>query len=269
MTTILDLMNKKQNNQTISMVTCYDAMMAKIIATTTMDAILVGDSVAMVKHGHTSTVPATMSMMLHHVSAVARAAPPQLIVADLPFLSYRANIQASIEYAAKLMQAGAHALKLEGYAGNHQTIVHLVESGVPIMGHLGLTPQRVHQLGGFKVQGISQAQKNIIMDQAIALEQAGCFAVVLECMPPSLSQKIAKTLAIPCIGIGAGNQVDGQILVLDDLLGLDLNFKPKFVKQYLDGGRLIQAALNTYINEVQEKIFPTPQHAYAQKESQT
>jgi 3-methyl-2-oxobutanoate hydroxymethyltransferase len=263
MTTILDLSIKKKQQEPISMVTCYDATMARIIAKTNIDMILVGDSVAMTKYGYNSTIPATMDMMLSHVKAVAQIKMPQLIVADLPFLSYRTSISNTVTHVQKLMQAGAHAIKLEGSEGNLETISHLVESGVPMMGHLGLTPQMIHQLGGYSVQGKEQDEQNHLLKQSLDLQNAGCFALILECIPPDLGKRISEKINIPCIGIGAGPDIDGQVLVLDDLLGLNSSFKPKFVKQYLQGEQLIQQALNSYASDVINRNFPEPKHSYA------
>lgn len=259
---VLDFQNRKQIKQKISMVTSYDYWSAKIINETTIDCILVGDSLAMVMHGHPSTLQAEMDVMVLHTLAVAKGAPQKFIVGDLPFMSYRKDLATNSENAAKLMRAGAHALKLEGAAGNLELIRHLVESGIPIMGHLGLTPQSVNMLGGFKVQGKESKEQDLILENALALEKAGCFAIVLECVPADLAAKVTKSLRIPTIGIGAGVDCDGQVLVLQDMLGMNNKFAPKFLKKYLNGFELVQNALNQYHQDVVTKEFPTEKESY-------
>lgn len=260
---ILQFKKMKQAAQKITMLTCYDHCFARLIADTNIDCILVGDSVAMVMHGFENTVYADMDMMIMHTRAVARAKPPQLIVADMPFLSYRIDLPTTMRNAQMLMQAGAHAIKIEGVAGNGDAIEYLVQSGIPVMGHLGLTPQAVHQLGGFKVQGREAGAAAQLLNQAKSLEALGCFAVVLECIPGSIAQSITQALNIPTIGIGAGPHTDGQVLVLNDLLGLDAKFKAKFVKQYLSGATLVQQAFNQYASEVKQNTFPDEEHSHS------
>lgn len=259
---ILEFQNKKTSGQKISMITCYDHWSAQIINESEIDTILVGDSLAMVMHGHPSTLQADMDMMVLHTSAVAKGAPKKFIVGDLPFMSYRKDLATNAENAARLMKAGAHALKLEGATGNLETIRHLVDSGIPIMGHLGLTPQSVNVLGGFKVQGKEAKEQDFIFESALALEKAGCFSVVLECVPAVLASKITRSLKIPTIGIGAGVECDGQVLVLQDMLGMNNKFSPKFLKKYLNGFELLQSALNTYHREVVGQEFPTQKESY-------
>lgn len=259
---IIDFQKKKQLSQKISMITCYDYAFAKIIANTDIDCILVGDSAAMVVHGYPTTIHASIEMMEMHTAAVAKGAPNKLIIGDLPFLSYRKSLSENIFACEKLMKAGAHALKLEGADGNLELIHHLVQSGIPIMGHLGLTPQSIHQLGGFKVQGKTEVASQKIFEQAIALEKAGCFGLVLECVPSMLAQKISKSLEIPTIGIGAGKETDGQVLVLHDMLGIQQGFKPKFLRTYLDGAELFKNAINEFHEDIQKQEFPSDQESY-------
>lgn len=256
MINVHEFQKMKQKNEKIVMVTCYDFSSAKIITKTDVDCILVGDSLAMVIHGYATTTNATVEMMVLHTQAVARGINNKFIIADLPFMSYRKSLRDTVCAVEKLIQAGAHAVKLEGATGNLETIKHIVESGVPVMGHIGLTPQHIHALGGFKVQGkITTAQQQLIQ-QAKSLEEAGCFSIVLECVPADLAQKITQHLTIPTIGIGAGPKTDGQVLVMHDLLGLQTAFKPKFLKQYLSGEKIFQESINNYAMEVKTERYP-------------
>jgi 3-methyl-2-oxobutanoate hydroxymethyltransferase len=260
---ILEFQERKKANKKITMVTCYDYWSAKIIAETPIDCILVGDTAAMVMHGFDTTLPATIDQMVVHTQAVVRGAKEKWIIADLPFLSYRKSLDVSMSAVEKLMQAGAHAVKLEGAHGNLDLIRHIVDSGIPVMGHLGLTPQSLHQLGGMKVQGKQQEQALYLLEQAESLQAAGCFSVVLECIPSVLAKQITDTLHIPTIGIGAGPHTSGQVLVLHDLLGFNAAFKPKFLKTYMNGFEAVKEALNTYCSEVTEGQFPDEsQHSY-------
>lgn len=260
--TILTFKTKKTKQQKMSLVTCYDYLSAQIIDSTHVDAILVGDSVSMVVHGHPSTIHATMEMMALHTAAVVRGAKNKFIIADMPFLSYRKSLTTTMNNVEQLMKTGANAIKLEGASGHLKTVRHIVDSGVPVMGHLGLTPQFINQFGGFKVQGKTTPQAQLIIDQAKQLQEAGCFALVLECVPATLSQRITKELDISTIGIGAGPHVDGQILVLPDLLGMQNDFKPKFLKTYLSGFDLIKESLNNYHKEVVKGVFPSETQTY-------
>jgi 3-methyl-2-oxobutanoate hydroxymethyltransferase len=227
-----------------------------------VDGILVGDSVAMTIHGFGDTLSATIEMMCMHTAAVARGAKNKFIVADLPFMSYRKSLDAAIDNVVRLMQSGAHAVKLEGVTGNLDLIRHLVESGVPVMGHVGLTPQFVHALGGYKLQGKSKESAEHIYDQALQLQEAGCFATVLECIPQSLAKKITETLLVPTIGVGAGGDTDGQVLVYQDMLGLNQQFKPRFVKHFHGGFAETRNAINQYVTEVNKREFPAYEHSY-------
>ncbi|HLB43496.1 MAG TPA: 3-methyl-2-oxobutanoate hydroxymethyltransferase [Gammaproteobacteria bacterium] len=259
---ILDFYAKKKNGEKISVITCYDYTSARILAQTAVDCLLVGDSVAMTMHGFKDTLSATLEMMCFHTAAVARGAGKKFIISDLPFLSYRKSISKNVSAAQVLMQAGACAVKLERAAGNEKLIRHFSESGIPVVGHIGLTPQFIHALGGYKPQGITADSAQQLQEDALRLQQAGCFAIVLECIPIKLAKKITSSLIIPTIGIGAGPFTDGQVLVFQDLLGLNVDFQPKFVKTFLDGQKKIQDSVETYIQEIQSGAFPQHEHCY-------
>ncbi|WP_168464630.1 3-methyl-2-oxobutanoate hydroxymethyltransferase [Wolbachia endosymbiont of Ctenocephalides felis wCfeT] len=262
MASILKFQDMKKLSKGISMVTCYDYWSARIIDGTNIDAILVGDSLAMVMHGHKDTILATVELMCMHVGAVARGAKQKTIIVDMPFLSFRKGLTDSMNSVLRIIQSGAHAIKIEGAKGNLELISHIVESGIPVMGHLGLTPQFVNQLGGFKVQGKQKEEEEEILQSAIALERSGCFAIVLECIPAKLAGVITEKLQIPTIGIGAGPSVSGQVLVLQDMLGMNSGFSPKFLKTYLDGYQMIKNALNDFDEEVKTEKFPLENHCY-------
>ena len=260
---ITDFNKHKQNNKKITVVTCYDYSFAKIIDQTNINCVLVGDTLAMTIHGFEDTTYANIDMMSLHTAAVKRGlSKNQFIIADLPFLSYRRSLEYLMQCTTQLIQNGASAIKLEGSEGNIKYISHLVESGIPVMGHIGLTPQFVNAFGGYRVQGKSTSQANHLLEQAKTLQDTGCFAIVLECIPSQLAKKISQTLTIPTIGIGAGSGTDGQVLVLQDLLGMDNDFNPKFVKKFLDGQQLIQQAINQYCEEVEQEQFPNEKHSF-------
>lgn len=259
---ILDFQKMKQRQEKITMVTCYDYTSARMLSHTSIDCILVGDSVAMTIHGFNDTVSATLKMMTMHISAVRRGTNNKFIIGDLPFLSYRKSLAEGVSAAQKLMQAGAHAVKLEGAIGNLKLIRHLNQSGIPVMGHLGLTPQFIHVLGGFKVQGKTEDSAHRIHQCALALQEAGCFAVVLECVPSDLAKTITHSLAIPTIGIGAGPDTDGQVLVFQDLLGLQIEFKPMFLKTFVDGYKQLSTGIENYVNAVKNGEYPNDEHCY-------
>ena len=252
------------------MVTCYDYTFARLLRTSAVDAILVGDSAAMVVHGHSSTLSATVDLMRIHTEAVARgvaagqAKTPagKFIVADMPFLSYRKGVTAALDAAQALMTAGANAVKLEGVDGHEDVIQRLTQSGIPVMGHLGLQPQSVRAYGGFQVQGRSAAQARGITSQARALEELGAFAVVLECIPAALAREVSRSLQIPTIGIGAGDGCDGQILVLQDLLGLNIDFHPRFARPFLNGAENVLDALADFDRAVKTGTFPAAGESY-------
>jgi 3-methyl-2-oxobutanoate hydroxymethyltransferase len=260
---ILELKERKKAGQKLTMLTCYDSWSAKILNETPVDILLVGDSAAMVMHGHQDTIPATLEMMEWHVAAVRKGAPKKFIVGDMPFLSFRKSVDENLEAVGRLLRAGAQAVKLEGFDGNGEFIRHAVQSGVPVMGHIGLTPQFVNAFGGFRVQGRNEEARKKIMSEARGLEEAGAFAVVLECIPADLAAEITSTLKIPTIGIGAGERCDGQVLVLHDMLGFSGAFKPKFVRQYVDGSELIHAAVDRYCADVTGGRFPGPEESYS------
>ena len=262
MHSIHDFYQFKQQHEKISMISCYDYPSAKIASQANIDCLLVGDSVAMVVHGHHNTLAATIEMMVLHTAAVANGAKDTFIVADLPFMSYRKSLSESMQAIEQLMRAGASAIKLEGVTGNLELIEHTVASGVPVMGHIGLTPQHIFGLGGFKVQGRSQNAKNQLLKQAKQLEAAGCFAIVLECVPAELAEEITKAIGIATIGIGAGANTDGQVLVWHDLLGLQQEFLPRFVKQFCQAQPLLQQAITDYHTAVKAKTFPAREHIY-------
>lgn len=260
---ILDFANRKSSGEKISMVTCYDHWSAKILNESDIDTILVGDSLSMVMHGFDSTIHATVPMMAMHTAAVRRGAPNKFIVGDMPFLSVRRGLETAMDGVQALMQAGANCVKIEGAEGQLEIMAHIVESGVPVMAHLGLTPQSLEAFGGHKVQGRNEGAAARIIDQAKAVEAAGCFALVLECVPAPLGKSITERLSIPTIGIGAGADTDGQVLVLQDLLGMDPGFKPKFLRHYLDGSARLETALNCYHADVLGGEFPSPAESYA------
>lgn len=263
MKSILDFARARAELRPVSVVTAYDVLTARAVAASEVDAILVGDSVAMVVHGLPSTVHATLDMMCLHTAAVRRGAPELVVVADLPFLSFRRGRAEAVQAAGQLMQAGATAVKLEGLAGHEDVVEHLVGSGIPVMGHLGLTPQSVHQLGGYRLQGRSPAEADRLRADARRLEQLGAFAVVLECVPAALAAEITTELAIPTIGIGAGAGTSGQVLVSTDLLGLDAKFQPRFARRYLDGHGAVCAALNAFARDVRAARFPAREEVLA------
>ncbi|KAA9132047.1 3-methyl-2-oxobutanoate hydroxymethyltransferase [Marinihelvus fidelis] len=260
---ILNFPERKKGREAIVMVTCYDYTMARIVADSAIDMILVGDSAAMVMHGHDTTLPISVDEMAMHVRAVRRGAPETFVVADLPFLATRKGLEAAMDAVEAVMKAGASAVKIEGIEGQADLVRHIVASGVPVMGHLGLTPQAVNQLGGFRVQGRSEDDRARLMREARECQAAGCFALVLECVPESLAEAITRSLDIVTIGIGAGDRTDGQVLVMHDLLGLTDGFKPKFVRQYMDGRAQVCQALDQYASDVRERAFPAPEERYA------
>jgi len=259
---INQLIQQKHNNNKISMLTCYDYSSAKIINQSNVDMILVGDSAAMVVHGHNSTLPIDVTTMALHVAAVSKGASDKFIVGDLPFLSYRKSLTENMSAVETIMKAGAHAIKLEGANGNLELIHHIVDSGIPVMGHIGLTPQSVNSLGGYRVQGKQEQDKLKIIKEAKALEGAGCFSLVLECVPSLLAKEVTEKSNIITIGIGAGNAVDGQVLVINDMLGMSSDFKPKFVRQYLNAEELFLMAFNNFDNDVKSSQFPNNHESY-------
>lgn len=263
MNCVHDFVRFKAEGRKISVITAYDAWSARIVARSNVDAILVGDSAAMVMHGHPTTLEATVAQMAVHTRAVARAAAGKFVIADLPFLSFRRGIAAAVEAVGALVVGGAQAVKLEGVDGHEDVIRHIIGSGVPVMGHIGLTPQSFHQVGGFRTQGRTEEDAARLVRQARILQSLGCFAIVLECIPMKVACRITSALAIPTIGIGAGPSTDGQVLVLHDLLGLGTDQTPRFVRRYLDGACLLTKALNEYDQDVKSAGFPGPDESYS------
>lgn len=262
MKSILEFQKKKEAADKITILTCYDYWSAALLDQTSIDAILVGDSLAMVMHGHESTIPATTEVMALHVAAVAKGAKGKFIIGDMPFMSFRKGLVPAMEGVEKLMVAGAHAVKLEGVFGHEDIVKHIVQSGVPVMGHIGLTPQSVHQLGGYKVQGKTDSAVEDLMGQAKKLEELGCFSVVVECVPTDVGKYLSESVKIPVIGIGAGSLVDGQVLVLHDMLGF-LDKKPlKFVRKYAPGAGIFREAVESFCSDVREVKFPADEESF-------
>ena len=257
-----DFLRAKLEGRKLSMVTCYDYSFARLLAASGVDGILVGDSVAMVMHGHPSTVTANMDMMRIHTEAVARGAAAKFIVADMPFLSFRKGVAAALDAAHVLISAGANAVKLEGVDGHEDVVERMVQSGIPVMGHVGLQPQSVQAYGGYRVQGRSEETAREIARQGCALQQLGAFAVVLECIPAKLAGEITEALRIPTIGIGAGADCDGQILVLQDLLGMNTGHRPKFARTFSDGAHAVMEAVANFDEEVKAGTFPAAAESY-------
>ncbi len=243
--------------------TAYDYTMARLIDAAEIPLILVGDSLAMPMQGETTTLPVTVEDMLYHTRAVARGVSSALVVADMPFLSYQVSIEQGIANAGRfLKEAGAGAVKIEGGELRRELVTTLVGNGIPVLGHIGLTPQSVHELGGFKVQGKGEAAAAALLEDARILEAAGAFALVLECVPAELGRSISAAVSIPTIGIGAGGGCDGQILVTHDLLGLSGDFSARFVKRYAELGEVASAAIGAYRDEVSQGIYPGSEHTY-------
>ncbi len=257
------LRQKKLSGEKISMLTAYDYPTARAVEQAGIDSILVGDSLGMVVLGYENTLPVTMEDMLHHCRAVSRAADHALLVGDMPFMSYQASTRDAVRNAGRFLQeAGMDAVKLEGGKERVESILAVVEAGIPVLGHLGLTPQSIHQLGGFKVQGKTASAGLKLLEDALQLEKAGCFGIVLESIPDRLAAYITGKLSIPTIGIGAGPGCDGQVLVIHDLLGYFDRFTPRFVKRYADLNQQINTALDAYQTDIQTGQFPGPDHSF-------
>lgn len=262
MPTIRLFSTAKTTGKKLVMVTAYDSWSAKLLAATPVDCLLVGDSAMMVMHGERDTLGATTELMAMHTRAVVRGAPDKFIVADMPFLATRKGHAHALDTAAALLRAGAHAVKVEGVRGHAEIIQHLVESGIPVMGHLGLMPQSVHAVGGYSVQARDAGAAVQLLEEAAALEAVGAFAIVLECIPAKLARKVSASLSIPTIGIGAGAGCDGQVLVLHDLLGMDPEFKPRFVRRFGAGAKLVQDGVTAYAKAVQQGKFPAARESF-------
>ena len=260
---ILDLAEKKKQGKKITMLTAYDFGTASMIDQAGIDTILVGDSLGMVVLGYDSTVPVTMDEMLHHCKAVRRGVKRALLIGDMPFMSYQVSIPQAIENAGRFIkEAGCDAVKLEGGTEVAPTVKAMVDAGIPVCAHIGLTPQTATKLGGFKVQGKDAESARAMMESAKALDRAGAFLMVMECIPSPLAAEITKAVSLGTIGIGAGPDCDGQVLVSNDMLGLFEKFIPKFVKQFAQLAPQIKAAFAEYIKEVQEGTFPGPEHQF-------
>jgi 3-methyl-2-oxobutanoate hydroxymethyltransferase len=244
------------------MVTAYDAPTARIVDAAGVDMILVGDTLAMVVLGYEDTLQVTTEDMAHHVAAVARTSPDALVIGDLPWLSYHVSIDDTVRNAAQLVRAGAGAVKLEGGRKRLDAVQAILDAEIPVMGHLGLTPQSVHALGGFKVQGKELETARAIVDDAIALAEAGCFAIVLECVPDAVARLVTDTVPVPTIGIGAGRHCDGQVLVFHDLLGLEERMRPKFVRRYAELGDTAVEAVTRFAADVRAGTFPSSEETY-------
>ncbi len=265
-TTVVDLRRKKAERQKVTMVTAYDATMARLLDTAGVDALLVGDSLGMVVQGHADTLPVTLEQVIYHCQCVARGAERAHLVADLPFMTYQISPAQALENAGRMLREGrVQSVKLEGGVRIAESIRRLVEVGIPVMGHVGLTPQSVHAMGGFRVQGRTEDEAEAVLQDAVAVEEAGAYAIVLEGIPSELATRITERLSIPTIGIGAGAGCDGQVLVCNDLLGMDLSFAPKFVKRYARLEEVVIDAVRTYVDEVRSGAFPGPEHAFGSR----
>lgn len=261
--TTSDYLKAKQNGTKITMLTAYDYSMAQIIDEAGVDTILVGDSLGMVIQGGDSTLQVTVDDMVYHCRAVARGTKRAMVVGDMPFLSYHISHEESVRNAGRIIQEGrVSAVKLEGGVEMVDTIKAILRAQIPVMGHIGLTPQSVNIFGGFKVQGKGEAQAKKILEDALALDAAGVFAIVLEAIPEKLAKLITEKVSVPTIGIGAGNHCDGQVLVINDMLGMYSNFTPKFVKQYANIKETMSNAIETYVDEVQKMTFPEKKHTF-------
>ncbi|PKN77113.1 MAG: 3-methyl-2-oxobutanoate hydroxymethyltransferase [Deltaproteobacteria bacterium HGW-Deltaproteobacteria-10] len=261
--TILDIKKMKVLGEKITVLTAYDYAISSILDECGVDMILVGDSLGMVVLGYDTTLPVTMDDMLHHTKAVSRAAHNSLVIADMPFLSYQVSPQLALANAGRFLQeAGAQAVKLEGGRETAETVRKITSAGIPVMAHVGLTPQSIHQIGGFKVQGKKEDAAQRIIEDAKILEEAGAFSIVLELVPEKLAEEITKTIGIPTIGIGGGVHCDGQVLVINDMLGLYDKFTPKHVKKYANLNPEIKKAVKSYISEVKNCTFPDIEHSF-------
>lgn len=261
--TVSTFREQKANNDKITMLTAYDYSTAKLMDQSGINGILVGDSVGMVVLGYEDTIPVTMEDMIHHTAAVTKGAKDALVVGDMPFMSYQVSVEEAVRNAGRLMkEGGCQAVKLEGGASVCPQIKAITAASIPVMAHIGLTPQSVNAFGGFKVQGKSEEGAKKLIEEAKAVEAAGAFAVVLECVPAKLAEIISQSINIPTIGIGAGAGCDGQILVYQDMLGMFSDFTPKFVKKFANVGEVMKEAFTAYIEETKEGSFPAPEHTF-------
>lgn len=261
--TTKSLVEMKVNGEKISMLTAYDYTMAKIVDGAGIDVILVGDSASNVMAGHETTLPITLNEMIYHASSVVRAVERSLVVVDLPFGSYQSDPKEALRSAIRIMkESGAHSIKVEGGAKIKDSIKRILNAGIPVMGHLGLTPQSIYKFGTYTVRAKEDEEAEQLLKDAMLLEKLGCFALVLEKVPASLAEKVAKSISIPVIGIGAGNGVDGQVLVTHDMLGMTQEFHPRFLRRYLDLHKEMNSAIRNYISDVKNHLFPNEKEQY-------
>lgn len=257
------LQEMKRKGEKISMLTAYDYTMALLVDRAGVDVVLVGDSASNVMAGHETTLPITLDHMIYHASSVVRGVDRALVVVDMPFGTYQGNSKEALSSAVRIMkESGGHAVKLEGGQEIIDSIERILRAGIPVMGHLGLTPQSIYKFGTYTVRAKEEAEAEKLIEDALALEKAGCFALVLEKIPASLAKKVSDALAIPVIGIGAGQGVDGQVLVLHDMLGMNHNFNPRFLRRYANLDTVIHDAVSHYVSDVKELKFPTDQESY-------
>ncbi|MCL2144594.1 MAG: 3-methyl-2-oxobutanoate hydroxymethyltransferase [Endomicrobia bacterium] len=261
--TVSTIAEMKRGGQKISMLTCYDYTMSKLISSQGIDILLVGDSLGNVKLGYENTIPVTIEDMIYHTKTVKRGNAGALLVTDMPFMSYEISVQDAVYNAARLIkEGGAEAVKVEGGIEIIDKVKAILDAKIPVMGHLGLTPQAINKFGGFKVQAREEGAQKKLIEDAKALEDAGVFSIVLEAITESFAKTVAETLKIPVIGIGAGRYCDGQVLVIDDILGTFTDFTPKFVKKYANVGETVKEAVKNYINEVRDGKFPSEENTY-------
>ncbi len=261
--TTKSLVEMKKNGEKIAMLTAYDYTMAKIVDTAGIDIILVGDSASNVMAGHETTLPITLDQMIYHASSVIRAIERCLVVVDLPFGSYQGNSKSALDSAIRIMkESGGHSVKLEGGSEISESITRILTAGIPVMGHLGLTPQSIYKFGSFSVRAKEEEEAEKLKEDALILEQLGCFAIVLEKVPAKLAKEVAESVSIPVIGIGAGNGVDGQVLVIHDMLGMSHDFHPRFLRRYADLYTEMTTAVNNYVSDVKSKDFPNESEQY-------
>ena len=261
--TTKSVVEMKANGEKISMLTAYDYTFAKLLDSAGIDVLLVGDSASNVMAGHETTLPITLDQMIYHASSVIRGVTRALVVVDLPFGTYQSDPKKALRSATRIMkESGAHAIKLEGGKEEAESVRRIVNAGIPVMGHLGLTPQSIHQFGGFGLRAKEEAEAQKLKEDAKLLEQLGCFAIVLEKIPATLAEEVAKSVRIPIIGIGAGNGVDGQVLVMHDMLGMSNEFHPKFLRKYANLQEVINEAVTHYIADVKSVDFPNENESY-------
>jgi 3-methyl-2-oxobutanoate hydroxymethyltransferase len=261
--TIHTLRQMKERGERITMLTAYDATFARLLDESHVDVLLVGDSLGMVIQGQDTTLPVTLDEIIYHTRAVVRGASRAHVVADMPFMSYQTSVVQGLDSAGRLVkEGGAHSVKLEGGAQHAELIARLVSAGIPVMGHIGLTPQSFHQLGGFKIQGREAGAAERLVADARALEEAGCYAIVLEGIPSEIARRITEAVGVPTIGIGAGNDCDGQVLVVYDLLGMNDSFKPRFVRRYEHLATRIRTAVDAFVADVRDGAFPSDEESF-------